>query len=83
LRASIGARRATSRRTTSSARRPTLPVSWERRRALAAQIEAARLPEGSLLDDYAQELRRSARELGVAGVQTGVEPLLEALAGGA
>jgi glycosyltransferase involved in cell wall biosynthesis len=51
------------------------------RPALAAQIEAARLPEGSLLDDYAQELRRCARELGVAGVPTGVEPLLAELAG--
>ncbi|MGE0452885.1 MAG: glycosyltransferase family 4 protein [Vicinamibacteria bacterium] len=51
------------------------------RPALTAQIEAARPPEGSLLDDYAQELRRSARELGVAGVPTGVEALLAELAG--
>lgn len=51
------------------------------RPALVAQIEAARLPEGSLLDDYAQEVRRCARELGVAGVPAGVEPLLAELAG--
>ena len=50
-----------------------------RRDELERAVALCRVPEGSLLDFLMDEVRWGAFELGLGGVDLGVEPLLAAL----
>jgi hypothetical protein len=52
-----------------------------RRAALAREVAAARVPEDSLLGALLEEVRWTARDLGLPGVPAGVDAVLAELAG--
>jgi glycosyltransferase involved in cell wall biosynthesis len=52
-----------------------------RKLELLAEVEATRVPEGSLLGDFMDEVRWAARDLGLPGAPKDLKPLLADLAG--
>ena len=56
------------------------PDSREASEALLAGIEASRVPAGTMTACFVEEIRQAARDLGLARLPVGLEPMVSALA---